>query len=667
MNIEKILNELTLEEKVSLLEGKNGKESAEIPRLGIKSKVMVDGPHGVRTERSNNAVYFPNLCCIGASWDKEMLYKMGTCLAKDCIYLGIDMLIAPGINLKRYILCGRNFEYISEDPVHTGEMAASYIDGVQSLGVGTCLKHFAANNQELDRLELNAEIDLRTLHELYFKGFEIAVKKSNPTSVMCAYNKLNAIWCSENKYLLEDTLKKRWGYDGFFVSDWGAVRNITRSIRGGIDMTMPPMEEFRKTVIDAVNSGELSKERIDDAAKRVLLFAASDPAKCDFVYDRKEQHKAARELAASGIVLLKNEGNVLPLDSKKYKKIAVIGGYAKNPIIGGQGSAEVYPEGEYIDSPLDELKKLMPLTEFTYDEIWSKDKLPCSMLWPMVNMGEITDGADAVIFFIGAMECDDTEQFDKNSPKLNPAYEYFIKQAVHLGKKVVVVMQTGGAVVIDKGILNADAIVEMWYGGEAAGGAIADVLTGAFNPYARLSETFPSKMRDDMQYSGNLMLEYNEKLDVGYRYYDKHPDEIIYPFGHGLSYSEFKYSNLDAFFENDVLKISLDVENIGSLDANEIVQVYIGNPTSTVPRPVKELRAFEKVYIGAGEKKRVNFNIPASELGYFNTMLDGFVTESGVYRVYVGASSTDIRLTSDAVYECEMPYTMSAYGLATVG
>lgn len=667
MNIENILRDLTLEEKVSLLQGKNGRESAEIQRTGIKSKVMIDGPHGIRIEKSGNAVHFPNLCCIGASWDREMIYKMGVALSEDCIHHGVDMIIAPGINLKRYILCGRNFEYISEDPMHSGEMAASYINGVQSMGVGTCLKHFAANNQEFDRLELSAEMDIRTLHELYFKGFEIAVKKSNPTSVMCAYNKLNAVWCSENKYLLEDTLKKRWGYDGFVVSDWGAVRNIARSVSAGIDMTMPPMEDFSKTVIEAVNSGKISNERVDDAARRVLSFVMSDSVKPESVFDRHELHKTAREAAASGIVLLKNEGNALPLSSEKYRKIAVIGGFAKNPIIGGQGSAEVYAEDEYIDSPLEELRKLMPETEFTYNEIWSKDSLPCSMLWPVVDMQKITDGTDAVILFIGDMECDCTEQFDRNSPKLNPAYEFFVKHAVYLGKKVIVVMQTGGAVVIDKGILMADAVVEMWYGGEAAGGAVADILTGTVVPSARLSETFPTKMRDDLQYSGNLKLEYNERLDVGYRYYDKHPEEVIFPFGHGLSYTDFKYSGLEAFFENDVLKISLDVENVGQCSANEVVQIYIGNPTATVPRPIKELKAFEKVYVPVGEKVNVNFEISARELGYFNTMLDDFVTEQGAYTVYAGASCTDIRLTADAVYDCEMPYTMSKYSLATVG
>lgn len=627
---------------------------------------MVDGPHGVR--EGADAVHFPNMCCIGASWDRAKLQKMGDALADECIHFGTDMLLAPGMNIKRYILCGRNFEYISEDPVLSGEMAASYINGLQSKGIGGCLKHFAANNQELNRLTLNAEIDERTLREIYLKGFEIAVKKSRPEGIMCSYNKLNAIWCSENRFLLTQILRDEWGFDGFVVSDWGAVHDPCRSVMAGLDLIMPPSGDTVKRLKEGLADGRLTQAQVNVESERVLSFAIKKRPEESSGYDRARQHAIARSLAASGTVLLKNDGATLPVSPKKYKKVACIGGFAENPIINGQGSAEVYAGEAHKDSPLSELKALLPEVEFSYSEVFNKSTQSGTMLWPCVNMRECIGDAELALFFIGAMEGDETEQFDRCSAQLNPAYGYFIRQAKSLGKKVAVVLQTGSAVILGDWYKSVDAIVEMWYGGEAAGGAVADILCGAVNPSGKLTETFPAKMRTDTGSVETLKLSYDEKLDVGYRYYDRHTDEIAFPFGHGLSYTDFEYSDFGAEIKESVLEISFSIKNIGEADGHEVAQIYIANPTSTVTRPVKELKAFEKPFLKAGSAKQLTVSIPIAELGYYNTALHDWVTESGEYDILIGSSSQDIRLFGSVMYENPaMPYSLSPTGKTTVG
>ena len=659
MKNEEILSSLTQEEKISLLTGKNTKESPEVARLDIPSVTFVDGPHGVRVEKERNATMFPNLCCVGATWDKELVYELGEALAEDCIKMEVAQLIAPGINLKRNMLCGRNFEYLSEDPIIAGELAASYINGVQSKGIGTCLKHYAANSQEADRVIVNAEIDERTLRELYLKGFEIAVKKSKPESVMSAYNKINAVWCAENKFLLNDVLKEEWGYEGYVVSDWGGVQDESRSVAAGLDLIMPPMTDTADRLRKGVENGSITEERLTDAARRVLpLLTNKRPAPTES-YSRDKQHEVAKKVASSGMVLLKNEKRTLPLTSEKYKKITVIGGFATRPLISGQGSAEVYPDAAYIDSPLEELKKRMPETEFVYRDIFSKDSISATMLFTQAwGTAEEAGKTDAIVFFIGSTEGEDTEQYDRIAPGMNPVYGHFIQAMRRVHKPVIVVMQNGGAVITEEWCDNAEAVVEMWLGGEAAGGAIADVLTGTVNPSGKLPETFPKKMRTDLEYHHDGICRYDEKLDVGYRYYDKHPEEIRYPFGHGLSYTTFSYDNLKVSADDKTLSVSFCIKNTGDADGCEVAQIYIGNPTATVTRPVKELKAFEKVFVKAGEEKTVSVSVPLKDLGYYNTMLHEWVTEDGAYIVSVGASSQDIRLEKQIEIDASVPYTM---------
>ena len=672
MEIEKLVKQMTLEEKANFLTGAASMETYAVERLGINSVSLADGPHGVRTDLEKEAVLFPNLCCVGSTWDKEMIYKLGEALANECIEHDIDMLLAPGINIKRHILCGRNFEYLSEDPVLSGEISAAYIQGIQSLGVGTSLKHFAANNQEAYRDSINVEIDERVLRELYLKGFEIAVKKASPASVMCAYNKVGSVWCSENRFLLTDVLKREWNYDGFVVSDWGAVQDTCSAIRAGLDLRMPHHEHMLEDILEGIKGGVITETQIDDAVERILSFVMQKrPEKR--LYNRNSQHEIAKEIAAAGIVLLKNENNALPLNSKKYRKISVIGDFAQIPLVCGQGSAEVNVKPEYIDSPLEAMIQNLGDVEIQYKDFYKKREFSSTMLWPRIGeFAEFIDDSDAVIMFIGAMESEDTECLDRRDAHFNPNYEMIVNWGCDLGKKhgkkVVVVIQSGSAMILGDWKNKADAIVQMWLGGEAAGSAIAEVLTGNVNPSGKLAETFPTTMRKDLEYPGDgIKITYKEGLDVGYRYYDKHPEEICYPFGHGLSYTQFKYTNLCVKQMEENLDVSFEIENIGDCDGAEVAQIYVGDPVSTVTKPIKELKAFEKIRLKKGELQTVRIGIPIGELAYYNALLRKWIVEDGRYDVYVGSSSRDIRLQGDVCVEGQTPYTLGQQGKSMLG
>jgi beta-glucosidase len=667
MNFAELIQKMTLEEKCLLLTGAANMETYSIPRLGIGCKEFADGPHGVRTDRERNCTHFPNLCNLAASWSRETAYKMGHGLGAECQKENISLLLGPGMNIKRTPLCGRNFEYLSEDPVLCGEMAASYITGLQSTGVGACAKHFAVNSQEKDRTNLTAEVDERTLREIYLKGFEIAVKKAKPESVMCAYNKVNAIWCSENKFLLQDILKDEWGYEGIVVSDWGAVHDICKALMAGLDLEMPKNEHIVEQIKEGLKKEKISEERINEAVLKVLHMV-SKPWKKDMVYDRDAQHNLAREIAAEGIVLLEHNGTTLPL-TKKYRRIGIIGEYGQNPLIAGQGSAEVLQKKEYTDSPIEEIKKLLPEAEILYYEGFKKREFSREMLWPTLSeFRKFIGKCDVVIVFAGSMESEDTENMDRRSINMNPNYEMFIEEACNHHANTVVVLQSGSALAIGSWKEKAAAILEMWLAGESAGGAIADVLCGVVTPSGKLPETFPKTVRKDLVYPGkNHQIEYNEKLQVGYRYYDRHTEEMEYPFGHGLSYTEFSYKDLDVRQEKENLFISFKIKNSGRYAGSEVAQVYVGNPTSVVPRPIKELKAFEKVYLERNEEKTIYIEIPYAELGYYNVMLHRYVTEPGKYMIYVGSSSQDIRLSQQVYYDEESTYSMNVSRDAMIG
>lgn len=670
MNLDEIVKSLTLEEKAALLTGATSMTTGEVEKLQLKARRFADGPHGVRTVPEDHCTLFPNLCCVGSTWDTDLVYKLGQALADECIEHGIDMLLAPGINIKRTPLCGRNFEYLSEDPVIAGELGAAYIKGVQSRGVGTSLKHYALNNQEIGRNTVSVEIDLRVMREIYLKGFEIAVKKANPTSVMCSYNKVFSVWVSENKYLLTDILKKEWGYEGFVVSDWGAVQDICRCLCAGLDLQMPRNENLLEQVTEGLREGRISMDVIDGAVKAMLRFLATPKAQAAKTFDRKAQHTLARKVAAEGIVLLENRNGALPLTPKKYKKIAVMGEYAVAPLISGQGAAEVYPGEENIDSPFDELKKALGEgVELTYLEAFKRRELPSQMIWPQRRVWEeFVKDADAVVIFAGSMESEDTEQFDRITTSLNPNMEYVIDRVCKFNPNVIVVLQSGSAVIPGAWRKKCNALVQMWLGGEAAGGAIADVLTGTVNPCGKLSETFALAARTDLEYPGDgLKVRYSEGFDIGYRYYDKHPEQIAYPFGFGRSYTSFDYSDFKVCRDGDTLKLSMKLTNTGSLDGSEVIQIYTAKEESMVTRSVKDLKAFKKVFLKAGCSSRVEMELPVQELAYYNIMLNQWVVEPGEYEVMFATSARDILHREVLEIDDPVPYSLAVTGTTMIG
>lgn len=659
-DIKDLVKRMTTEEKILMLTGFSPMGTEPVERLGIPEIIMADGPHGIRTESHKNNVSFPCTTALASTWNRKIARKTGNAMADECINNKIDLLLAPGINIKRYLQCGRNFEYFSEDPVVTGEMASEYINGVQEKNVGVSVKHFALNNQEKYRNFVNVEADRRTLFEIYLKAFETVVKKSKPASIMCAENKYDGIWCSEHGYLLNTVLKEKWGYEGFVISDWSAVKNPVRALKNGMDLQMPTDENILKDIQAGLESGEITEEVLDGAVSRILSFVMAEKA-APIEYDRKKQHETARESAMEGIVLLKNENNTLPITKEKYKKIAVFGEYAENPLIGGQGSAEVYTDKSYISSPLEELRKAVGNDiEISYYEYYKKLSYLDTMIWPKFNeFKESIEDSDLVVFFAGSMISEDTEEFDRRSPYLNPNFEFFINQANMLGKKTLVVLQNGSAVVFDYWNKDTDAIVEMWLSGEGGGEAIADILTGKANPSGKLAETFPKYPRRDIEYPGDgVKLEYSEKLEVGYRYYDKHPEEVNFPFGHGLSYTDFEYSALSAESDGESINIKLTLENTGEYDGAEVIQVYSGIKDSAFTRPLKELKAFEKIFLEKGEKKQVEISLPLSELAYFNPSLDEWIIEPGIYTLSIGSSSADIRLSCEILIRGNAPYTV---------
>lgn len=666
MDIKNILQELTFEEKAKLLTGGGSMNTYPVERLNIPQIEFADGPHGTRRFEDTESILFPSLSALGATWNPETAREMGRALANDCIVKGIHMLLGPGANMKRHILCGRNFEYISEDPVLSGELAAAYIQGLQEKGVSASLKHFAVNNQEEYRFFVSAEIDERTLQEIYLKSFEIAIKKGNPDTVMCAYNKINGVWCSENPMLLQEVLRDEWGYEGLVVSDWGAVQDISRAIHNGCDLQMPTNVDIVEQLRAGLEAGKVTLEDIDRAVRRVLQLIDRESLP-EIEYNRDEQHAAARKISEDSIVLMKNENNVLPITKEKYKKVAVTGDYAIDPMIGGQGSSEVHPADKYVDKPFDAMQAEMPEIEFIYVDLYHRNRFYKEMMFPMQpDFQEKIKGCDLVVFFAGDMDSDETEMFDRRTAYMNHNYSVFMKAAKEIGIPVAVVLQNGSALIFDANFQCVDAVVETWFCGEAGGSAVARILSGKVNPSGKLSETFPNTMRRDLEYPGNgRYLEYKERFDVGYRYYDKHPEEIAYPFGHGLSYTTFEYKNL--VVDPVSLKLHFTLTNTGDRDGAEVVQIYVGDPEATVVRCVKDLKHFRKIFLKAGERQEVEFQLSEEDLAYYNSALHKWVVENGRFDFYVGSSSRDIRLTASIDYSTEMSYTFGADAKGIIG
>ncbi len=655
-DIQSIISKMTLEEKAALCTGASPWSTTPVERLGVPEMIVSDGPHGVRrvanlnsiSEESLPATCFPTASSTACTWDPQLLHAMGQALAEEAIALKTDVLLGPGVNMKRSPLGGRNFEYFSEDPFLAGEMAAALIDGIQSKGVGTSLKHFAANNQEFRRFAINAEVDERSLREIYLPAFETAVKKAKPWTVMCAYNKLNGTYCSENKDLLTGILKQEWGFEGLVVSDWGAVHDRVKSLLGGLDLEMPGPKPGRvRKVVEAVQKGELQEAVLDEAVRRILtiVFKAAQTPKGG-TFDVEAHHALARRIASEGMVLLKNNG-ILPL--KEPQHIAVIGRSADCAYFQGGGSSYINPTS--VDIPYKELQAQAGGAELTYAAGYAEDG---SYQQPLIDEAvNLARSADVAVLYISLPAFKESEGYDRTDLDLAPQQVALIKAVGAVQPNCVVVLNNGAPVVVAEWIDSAAAVLESWMMGQAGGAAIADVLFGRVNPSGKLAETFPVRLADTpalLNWPGEAgAVRYGEGLFIGYRYYDARQAPVQFPFGFGLSYTSFEYSNAKVsattFKDVDGLMVSVDVTNTGKLAGKETVQVYVHDRKSGLVRPEKELKGFAKVGLQPGEKKTVSIALDFRSFAYYHPAYQRWITENGEFDLLVGASSADIRFS----------------------
>lgn len=657
--INELIDQMTIEEKAALCIGASAWTTAAVERLGIPSILVTDGPHGIRKvreegvliEKSMPATCFPTASCLAATWNPELLFEMGEAMAEEAHALDVDVILGPGANIKRSPLGGRNFEYFSEDPLLSGELASGLIEGIQSKGVGTSLKHFAVNNQEYQRLTINAVVDERTLREIYLRSFEIAIKKAKPWTVMCAYNKVNGDYCSEHHRLLMEILKGEWGFEGLVMSDWGAVHDRVKSLLAGLDLEMPgPQPRRLQKVVDAVRSGEIEMGVLDETVRRILriVFMAQE-VNGNTSFDEKAHHLLARKIASEGIVLLKNDG-ILPL--KGQDRIAVIGHSAKTAYYQGGGSSHINPT--QVDIPFNELRKRADGTEWVFAEGYSEqDAFDQALIDEAVS---VAGSAEVAILYIALPASKESEGYDRPDISLTDQQIALIQAVSKVQPKTIVVLNSGSAVSMQPWIEDVSAVLLGWMMGQAGGGAIADVLLGKVNPSGKLAETFPVKLEDTPAFinfpGGAGEVRYGEGLYVGYRYYDAKKIPVQFPFGFGLSYTSFAYSNLqvpETFVDVDGLTVKLDVTNTGEKAGKETVQVYVHDCQASLDRPFKELKGFVKVALEPGETKTVTIPLDFHAFAFYHPSYQQWVTEDGDFEILVGASLEDIRLKTSAV------------------
>ncbi|MBQ8295693.1 MAG: glycoside hydrolase family 3 C-terminal domain-containing protein [Clostridia bacterium] len=635
---------LTLEEKIKLLTGKNCWQS-ETASGKLPDVFFSDGPHGLRkidieTEATEKATVMPSLVVLANTWDVELARLDGATIADDCIEKGADVLLAPGINIKRTPLCGRNFEYFSEDPFLAGTLAKAYIEGVQSKGIGTSLKHYCVNNREYDRFYQSSELDERTLREIYLPAFEIAVQ-AQPWTVMCSYNPINGVWASENKWLLNDVLREEFGFEGVIISDWGAVHNSWRAMKATLDLEMPYRPQAYQELKVGFEKGYITEAEIDARVEKILQLMEKTQNDKKVVTTTKEQrHQNALKIARSGIVLLKNEENILPL---KQGSILVLGSFYG---MGGGGSA--LGQTEYCPRSLREelAERLAGKCEVVngFAKVDNKN-------WAtgMRFAAQEAYGKDVVVICVGNNEQIESEAFDRTTLRLSATQEDMIINTAKVNKNVIVVVTAGSAVDMSAWIDKVKAVVFAGFGGEAASEAVADVLAGNVCPSGKLSETFPLNLADTPtgeNRGDGFVDEYREGIFVGYRWYDKKEKEVLFPFGYGLSYAKFEYFDLKlekkGATEYDVVYM---VKNVSDTDGQETSQVYVRDVFAMVSRPEKELKGFTKTALKAGESKQVRVSLDARAFAYYSMPLKKWYVENGEFEILVGASSRDIRLT----------------------
>ncbi len=669
MNIKDIISKLTLEEKAGLCSGKNYWFTKSVKRLGINSIMFSDGPYGLRKQNiddensgvndSIEAVCFPTGSCSACSFDKSLIKKMGNALGAACKKEGVDVLLGPAINIKRTPICGRNFEYFSEDSYLTGELATSYVNGVKETGVSACPKHFAANNQENRRMTYSSNIDERTLRETYLSAFEQVVKSANPHFIMTSYNKLGGIYCSENEKLLSDILRGNWGYDGVTISDWGGVNDRIAALKAGLDIEMPYSYGVNDNkIIKAVKSGKLDESDLDKTVERILtvienLSNENNSYKEDG-YSLEEQHKLAVKISSKSAVLLKNDNDTLPLN--KSQSIIFVGKYAIKPRFQGGGSSHI--NNFKLSNAYDSASEY---TNITYENIYDEyGNIDYNLLEKTI---EKVKSYDVCVVFAGLPDVIECEGYDRVDMKLPACQNELIKKITKASKKIAVVLHNGSPIEMPW-INDVDAVLEMYLGGQGVGQASADILFGKVNPSGRLAETFPIKMEDNPTFLYHLTdsdeIDYREGIFVGYKYYDKKNMSVLFHFGYGLSYTTFKYDNLKVDIKKgEQLKVyvSVDIKNTGDMDGEEVVQLYISAPASNVARPVRELKGFEKVFLKVGERSTVKFELNNRTFCYYDIYENKFRIEDSEYKIAIGKSSREmvleqiIKLSGEKVFK----------------
>lgn len=678
-DLKELISQMTLEEKAGLCSGLDFWHTKPVERLGIPSIMMSDGPHGLRKQESEadhlglnesvKAVCFPAGCATASSFDVDLMEELGETLGEECQAEDIGVLLGPAVNIKRSPLCGRNFEYLSEDPHLAGKLSAAYIRGVQKCGIGTSIKHFAANSQEYRRMSSSSELSERTLHEIYLPAFEEAVKEAKPRTVMCSYNKVNGTFASENRMLLTEILRENWGYEGAVVTDWGAVNDRVEGIRAGLDLEMPATDGHNDIkIVQAVCDGALDERLVDEAAERVLevVFDYVDHRKEDAVFDLDADHEKAVRIESECAVLLENNG-ILPLDPEK--KVLYIGEFAEKPRYQGGGSSHI--NSSRVVSALEAAQEKRRNVTYVKGFPADRDERDAKELEKAVSSAQ---EADVVVIFAGLPDVMESEGYDRSTMAMPGCQNELIREVLKVKPDTVVVLHNGSPVETPWAD-DAAAVLEMYLGGQGVGEACDRILYGEVNPSGRLAETFPVRLEDTpcyMFYPGDgKKAVYGEGIFVGYRYYDTKKIPVRWAFGHGLSYTEFRYSNLRVgngiLKDKETLSVSVDITNAGSREGKEVVQMYISDRNGTPVRPEKELKGFAKVSLQPGEAKTVRFEICPRDLAYYEEEIHDWYAPAGTYRVLIGHASDDIVLEADIEYQTECLLPLYVDGTTTVG
>lgn len=671
MDTQKLRNNMTLEEKAQLCSGLDFWRTKPLKHLSIESYMVADGPHGLRQQpedadhlgisESNPATCFPTASALACSWDRSLMEQLGKALGREARAAQVAIVLGPGINMKRSPLGGRNFEYLSEDPLLAGELASAYVNGMQSLHIGTSLKHFAANNQEHRRMSVDALIEPRTLHEIYLAAFERVVKKAHPWTVMCSYNKINGTYAGENSWLLTDTLRHRWGFDGVVMSDWGAVNERVDALIAGLELEMPGGNTRDQLIVEAVQQGKLEETVLDQAVDRLLnLYEKTrqgiEPIEVSF----DEHHALAKKLASESVVLLKNDADVLPLSSGS--SIAVVGDFAQNPRFQGGGSSHVHPTR--VESFIDALEESGQAYKFAKGYKAKEDTPDEELISEAVALA----GKHPVtIAFVGLPDHYESEGYDREHLHIPQNQLALIEALSHTDTALVVVLASGAPIDMPW-LKHADAVITGHLGGQAIGGALQAILYGHEAPSGKLAETYPIKLSDTPSYdefpspeqpNNTDVVNYGENLLIGYRHYDTHQVVPLFPFGFGLSYTQFRYDNLNVsnttLSQDETLTIKVDITNIGQRHGKEIVQVYLSDHSGEINVPEKQLRGFDKVSLAPGETKTVEINLDRRDFAYFHPDLDDWQVPTGEFVIRVGASSRDIRLEKSVKVEGDTP------------